>query len=148
MVPMRQTHALLTICFLASGICVAQSVERPLFKSSSKDKLVHRMVFANGDYCQVREYGGEHIGMRIVYVLTERSASEDQVRSLIKRLAADYCWKKEIPLVNAAVEGFDPTKAKTPDHWMITLQRPNYAEFFISVDWLGESVVVQIKYYK
>jgi len=144
---MRPIISILAYGILISNGCFAQCAEKPLLNSTSKDKLVRRTVFPNGDYRQVREYvGDEHTGIRVVYFLAERSIGEPEVRSLIKTLARDFCGKRETPLILAAVDKFDP--GKSPDHWMINLQNQDYAEFFISVDWLGESVSIQIKYYK
>jgi len=147
MMQMRPVTSLLALGLFISNGSFAQCAERTLFNSISKDKLVHRTVFANGDYCQVREYAGdEHLGVRVVYFLAERSIGEPEVRSLIKKLAHDFCGKRERPLILAAVDKFNP--GKSPDHWMINLQHQDYAEFFVSVDWLSESVSIQIKYYK
>jgi hypothetical protein len=144
---MHPTIALFALGLLASSPCLAQDSGKPLFNVISKDKLVRRKVFANGDYCQVREYAGdEHIGIRVVYFLAERSVDESDVRSLIKKLATEYCGKREAPLILTAVDKFKP--ANSADHWMINLQNRDYAEFFIAVHWLGESVTIQIKYYK
>jgi len=149
MKPLRFSLILPALGIMVSANTFAQSSKSILFNSSSKDKLVHRMVFSNGDYCHVREYlGEEHIGLRVVYLVTERDVSENEVKSLIIKLAKEYCSKHELPLITTAVQKFNGSNSKNSEHWHIDVPNKGYAEFFVAVDWIGESVAIQIKYYK
>ena len=126
----------------------AQGSKGLLFDSTSKDKLVHRKVFSNGDYCHVREYlGVEHIGLRVAYFVADRDISENEVKSLITKLANEFCGKRERPLIISAIQKFKGTNSKPIEHWQIDIPSKGYAEFFVAVDWIGESVAIQIKYY-
>ncbi|WP_285723396.1 hypothetical protein [Geothrix rubra] len=123
--------------------------DRPLFAQKSKDRLVYREVLSNGDFCQVREYvGEEHVGLRVVYFIPERTLDETALRRLIRSLIQKHCGKREVPLLSKALDQFNSASSKTPDHWFIQVKDRSYSECFIIANWLGESITVEIKYYK
>ncbi len=120
-----------------------------LYESLSKNGLVRRSVLENGDYCHVREYfGEEHFGMRIAYFIPERDADEKEIKSIISKLAKQFCGKKEAPLILEAVRKFKAPTTGNVDHWVIDLNNSNYSEFFVIIDLIGESIAIQVKYYQ
>jgi hypothetical protein len=134
------------ILVLTCQALLAQTTSRVIFDSKSKDGLVHRLVYADGDYCHVREYASEESsGLRISYLVTERIVSIPDVKSLITRLANQFVGKREKPLILKALQNYREG-AKDSDHWLVTINNPGYSEFYISVDWFSESVSIQIKY--
>ena len=123
--------------------------DKPMFAQKSKDGLVYREVLATGDFCQVREYvGDEHIGLRVVYFIPERTLDEAALRRLIQSLIQKYCGKREVPLLLTALNQFNSASSNNPDNWFIQVKDRNYSECFITAHWLGESITVEIKYYK
>jgi len=145
----QRTQALISMLALAPGVVALAGPDKPLFAQTSKDKLVYREVLPNGDFCQVRQYvGDEHIGLRIAYLITEQTIDEPTLRSLVQTLIRKHCGKREGPLLLEALNKFRPSSSSNSDHWLILVKDPSYSECFIKIDWVGESITVQIKYYK
>jgi hypothetical protein len=144
----EQMRSLLLVLMVALGTSfgVSQEPSRPLFDSKSKDGLDRRLVYANGDYCHVREYAGEeHIGLRLTYMISERIVSIPDVKSLITKVANQFAGKRERALILKALQGYRDGVIDS-DHWRGTIQDQGYSEFYVSVDWVSESVLIQIKY--
>ncbi|GEM_PF-3635810 len=136
------------VTLLIPSAFMARGAEPGHLTWRSKDGLIQRRVLPNGDYCQIREWAGEeHVGRRIVYLVTERGLDADGAKALISQLVKAHCGKREAPHFLLKLAAFDPRRQKSQEHWQIEVDEPGYSEFFISVDWISESVAIQIKYW-
>jgi len=117
---------------------------QPSSASTAENGVSHRYSLKDGSYCFVHESHGDHPAQQVWFFVPGGAISPERAKQVALRLVGKHILKYPAKLLTAAINEFQPSNLKNPDHWQIEVQDSMFTECSVHIDWQPGSTIIYI----
>ena len=133
-----------SVISLSFALILSAHPFQPISTSTAKSEVSHRYSLKDGSYCFVHESHGDHPAQQVWFFVPGGAISPERAKQIALRLVGKHILQYPAKLLTTAINEFQPSKAKSPDHWQIEVQDSMFTECSVNIDWQGGSTIIYI----